>query len=91
MTLPLMPHVPATPVDAYPPMKHELRSRPAPLVLIAEDEGEIADILGAYLARSGLRSARAADGEAAWPAIASCVRTWCCWTCRCPGWTAGGC
>jgi two-component system response regulator AdeR len=28
------------------------------LVLIAEDEGEIADILGAYLARSGLRSAR---------------------------------
>ncbi len=65
MTLPLMPHVPAPTVDAYTPMKHELRSRPAPLVLIAEDEGEIADILGAYLARSGLRSARAADGEAA--------------------------
>ncbi|PZP82585.1 MAG: DNA-binding response regulator, partial [Stenotrophomonas maltophilia] len=46
-------------------MKHALRTRQPPLVLIAEDEGEIADILGAYLDRSGLRSARAADGEAA--------------------------
>ncbi|KAG1471694.1 hypothetical protein G6F57_011292 [Rhizopus arrhizus] len=46
-------------------MKHALRTRQPPLVLIAEDEGEIADILGAYLDRSGLRSTRAADGEAA--------------------------
>ncbi len=46
-------------------MKTDARTHQAPLVLIAEDEGEIADILGAYLARSGLRSARAADGEAA--------------------------
>ncbi|MFS2046396.1 DNA-binding response regulator, partial [Stenotrophomonas geniculata] len=38
-------------------MKSDARTRLAPLVLIAEDEGEIADILGAYLARSGLRSA----------------------------------
>lgn len=37
----------------------------APLVLIAEDESEIAEILSAYLARSGLRSAHAADGRAA--------------------------
>ena len=61
MTQPL----PALPSNLQHAMRHELRSRPAPLVLIAEDEGEIADILGAYLARSGLRSARAADGEAA--------------------------
>lgn len=46
-------------------MKPDTRMRQAPLVLIAEDEGEIADILGAYLARSGLRSVRAVDGEAA--------------------------
>ena len=45
-------------------MKHQLRNRQPPLVLIAEDEGEIADILGAYLARSGLRSARAAVEQA---------------------------
>ncbi|WP_369943371.1 response regulator [Xanthomonas medicagonis] len=37
----------------------------AALVLIAEDEREIADILAAYLARSGLRTAYAADGDAA--------------------------
>ncbi|OLO04057.1 response regulator [Salinicola socius] len=35
------------------------------LVLIAEDEAEIADILGAYLQRSGLRTQHAADGLAA--------------------------
>lgn len=35
------------------------------LILIAEDEPEIADILMAYLARSGLRSLRAADGRQA--------------------------
>jgi two-component system, OmpR family, response regulator AdeR len=35
------------------------------LVLIAEDEPEIAEILIAYLARSGLRTARAADGQRA--------------------------
>ncbi|MDD2765841.1 MAG: response regulator [Opitutaceae bacterium] len=35
------------------------------LVLIAEDEPEIVDILRAYLAREGFRSAWAADGRAA--------------------------
>lgn len=35
------------------------------LVLIAEDEPEIADILGAYLAREGLRSAHALNGRQA--------------------------
>ncbi|MCM2130216.1 response regulator [Larsenimonas rhizosphaerae] len=34
------------------------------LILIAEDEEEIADILRAYLQRSGLRTRHAADGEA---------------------------
>ncbi|WP_185815377.1 response regulator [Xanthomonas sp. SS] len=37
----------------------------AALVLIAEDEREIAEILAAYLARSGLRTAHAADGREA--------------------------
>lgn len=37
---------------------------PAPaLVLIAEDEAEIADILAAYLQRGGLRTRHAADGR----------------------------
>ena len=35
------------------------------LVLIVEDEPDIADILAAYLGREGLRSAHAPDGEAA--------------------------
>ncbi|RQS61511.1 DNA-binding response regulator [Burkholderia sp. Bp8963] len=35
------------------------------LVLIAEDEPEIAEILAAYLTRSGLRTVRAADGRKA--------------------------
>jgi two-component system response regulator AdeR len=35
------------------------------LILIAEDEPEIAEILAAYLARSGLRSVRAGDGRQA--------------------------
>ncbi len=35
------------------------------LVLIAEDEYEIAEILAAYLARSGMRSVHAADGQQA--------------------------
>ena len=35
------------------------------LVLIAEDEAEIAEILAAYLQRSGLRTRHAADGQAA--------------------------
>jgi two-component system response regulator AdeR len=46
-------------------MKRDIRTHQMPLILIAEDEGEIADILGAYLARSGMRSVRASDGEAA--------------------------
>lgn len=35
------------------------------LVLIAEDEPEIAEILQAYLGRAGLRTVHAADGRAA--------------------------
>jgi two-component system response regulator AdeR len=35
------------------------------LVLVAEDEDEIADIIEAYLVREGFRVARARDGEAA--------------------------
>ena len=38
---------------------------PQALVLIAEDEPEIADILSAYLQRNGLRSVHAADGRRA--------------------------
>ncbi|CCG42689.1 response regulator [Magnetospirillum molischianum] len=40
-------------------------AEPQALVLIAEDEPEIADILSAYLGRSGLRSVRATDGRRA--------------------------
>lgn len=40
-------------------------TEPQPLVLIAEDEPEIADILSAYLQRNGLRSVHAADGRRA--------------------------
>jgi len=36
-----------------------------PLILIAEDEAEIADILDAYLARDGFRTVRAANGRVA--------------------------
>lgn len=35
------------------------------LILIAEDEDEIADIIAAYMARAGLRCARASDGRQA--------------------------
>ncbi len=59
------PALPISHLKLQRSMKTDARTRQAPLVLIAEDEREIADILGAYLARSGLRSARAADGEAA--------------------------
>lgn len=45
-------------------MPHPI-TEPQPLVLIAEDEPEIADILSAYLHRSGLRSVHAADGRRA--------------------------
>ncbi|NIF29486.1 response regulator transcription factor [Pantoea sp. Tr-811] len=38
---------------------------PSPLVLIAEDEPEIAEILVAYLAREGMKSVCALDGEQA--------------------------
>ena len=36
-----------------------------PLVLIAEDEADIADIIAAYLEREGMRTVRAIDGRAA--------------------------
>jgi two-component system response regulator AdeR len=37
----------------------------APLILIAEDQLEIADILSAYIQRSGMRTAHALDGRGA--------------------------
>ena len=37
--------------------------RPSALVLVAEDDDEIADILASYLARSGFRTLRARDGR----------------------------
>ncbi|MEN5289200.1 response regulator [Stenotrophomonas lactitubi] len=46
-------------------MKPNLRAHRPPLVLIAEDECDIADILDAYLTHAGLRCVRALDGEAA--------------------------
>ena len=46
------------------PMEAQHDALPA-LVLVAEDEAEIAQILMAYLARAGLRVAHAADGHAA--------------------------
>lgn len=45
-------------------MPHPI-TEPQPLVLIAEDEPEIADILSAYLQRNGLRSVHAVDGRRA--------------------------
>lgn len=45
-------------------MPHPI-AEPQSLVLIAEDEPEIADILSAYLQRSGLRSVHAANGRRA--------------------------
>ncbi len=72
-------------------MKPDTRMRQAPLVLIAEDEGEIADILGAYLARSGLRSVRAVDGEAALASHRQLRPDLGCWMCRCRGWMDGRC
>ena len=50
------PHIPASP---------EAVDRRQALVLIAEDEPEIADILMAYLKRSGFRTAHASDGRRA--------------------------
>lgn len=48
------------------PYPSERRAGDSPgLVLIVEDEPEIAEILQAYLARDGLRTAHAADGAAA--------------------------
>ncbi len=48
---------------------HPSSGEPAPasgaLILIAEDAPEIAEILAAYLARSGMRSVHAADGAKA--------------------------
>ncbi|WP_343618195.1 response regulator [Ralstonia sp.] len=48
--------------DATPP---GAASGPQALILIAEDEPEIAEILAAYLTRNGLRSVHAADGRKA--------------------------
>lgn len=54
----------AAAVPVMPPPSGAAQSAQA-LILIAEDEPEIADILAAYLARSGLRSVHAADGREA--------------------------
>lgn len=48
---------------AHPPS--EPRHDSEALVLIAEDEAEIADILASYLKRGGLRTVHAADGQRA--------------------------
>lgn len=53
-----------TALPVIPPPSGAAQSAQA-LILIAEDEPEIADILAAYLARSGLRSVHAADGREA--------------------------
>lgn len=51
-------------MSSYPP--HMSQSKEVEgLVLIAEDELEIAEIVAAYLSRSGLRVVRAADGRRA--------------------------
>ena len=36
---------------------------PSPLVLVAEDEPNLSEVLEAYLRRDGFRTERAADGE----------------------------
>ena len=74
----------------------DLPPLPAPartprLVLIAEDEPEIAEILTAYLARGGLRTAHAADGRRALELHLQLSPTSCCSTCRCRTSTAGRC
>lgn len=53
--------------SSQPMSDSNLRTNPASpaLVLIADDEAEIADILSAYLQRSGLRTQHAADGHEA--------------------------
>lgn len=48
-----------------PPQKSDAKPHAHALILIAEDEREIADILSAYLARDGLRTVHAADGRRA--------------------------
>lgn len=58
MEIKKMPHVADPPLPTpVPPLQ--------PLILIAEDEPEIADILVAYLPRDGLRTVQAADGQRA--------------------------
>lgn len=47
------------------PLPPSTPAAPAALVLIAEDEPEIAEILQAYLERAGLRTVRATDGQVA--------------------------
>lgn len=42
--------------------RHDMSAGKGPLVLIVEDEAEIADIVAAYLERNGFRHAHAGDG-----------------------------
>lgn len=58
-----MPEIPDLPSQGAT-LAYDAIGRQA-LILIAEDEPEIAEILAAYLARSGLRSIHAADGRRA--------------------------
>jgi len=46
-------------------MQSGLPAGPQPLILVAEYDADIADILAAYCARSGLRTVHAADGRRA--------------------------
>jgi two-component system response regulator AdeR len=53
----------ARPADTAPSLRTSPATQPEALVLIAEDEPEIAEILAAYLQRSGLRTVHAPDGH----------------------------
>ena len=55
----------APPPSGIPIEANGRRGRMSALVLIAEDEPQIADILDAYLTREGFRTVRAADGRVA--------------------------
>jgi two-component system response regulator AdeR len=66
-------------------------SHASALVLIAEDEAEIADILIAYLQRNGLRTQHASDGQQALALHQDSSRICCCSTCRCLCSMAGRC
>ena len=61
------------------------------LILVVEDEDEIADILMSYLERSGMKTLRARQGEQAITLNRLHNRISSCWTFTCPCVTAGAC